>query len=93
MENVLRCKICKLCFNSDYKKPTIIECGHTFCKICISKAESNKCPICKTGVDLNNIITNYIVEEMIQALRETRNSGGINKFNLNGYLRQQSMYY
>lgn len=93
MENILKCKICKLSFNTEYKKPTMIQCGHTFCKICISKAETNKCPICKTTVNMDVLIHNLIVDEMIQALRESRNSGNVNTFNLNGYLRQQSINF
>ncbi len=68
MEQVLKCKICQNSFNTEIKKPIIILCGHTFCKLCISKTENSKCPICGITVDMNVMITNHIVEEFLKMM-------------------------
>jgi hypothetical protein len=95
MENVLKCKICLLSYNSELKKPTMILCGHTFCKLCISKAENNKCPLCGIGVDLNVLIHNHIVDEMIRAVENAkpgRKANGFNNINFNGYIRKSILF-
>jgi hypothetical protein len=68
MEQVLKCKICQNSYNTDIKKPIIILCGHTFCKLCLSKTEYSKCAICGISVDMNVMITNHIVEEFLKMM-------------------------
>ena len=72
MEEILKCKICKLKYNNDIKEPLILKCGHTFCRTCLSyKSEDTSCPLCGLNVtfDLNSLISNKIVFEMINSIQ------------------------
>ena len=74
MEQILKCKICHYSYNTEFRKPILIMCGHTFCKLCISKLEISKCRICGLTVDLNLLITNYIVEDIMKIIENDNNS-------------------
>jgi hypothetical protein len=92
MENVLKCKLCLHTYNNELRSPTLILCGHTFCKLCISKAENSKCALCGLTVDMNVKIQNHIVEEMLRIInyKPDRKGSGMTTFNLNGYIRQSN---
>ena len=54
IEDLIKCDICNIIFDSVSHAPLMIKCGHTFCKRCISfknnnpKKNLNKmCPLCK----------------------------------------------
>lgn len=81
----MECKICYELYDEQYHYPYIINCGHTFCRLCIEKllneenegnTENNeihkKCPICRTSI--NTSIKNY---DLVTSIRK------INNFNTN----------
>jgi len=42
------CEICFIMFNSDDKKPLILNCGHTYCSSCLAQIRKNdkiECPL------------------------------------------------
>ena len=50
----MECDLCQSTWNSDYRIPKILPCGHTFCQKCLygmmdkhKKEEIFKCPNCK----------------------------------------------
>ncbi|XP_030849625.1 tripartite motif-containing 13-like [Strongylocentrotus purpuratus] len=54
---------CPLCLDA-FKAPTLLACGHTFCKVCLDKYDSHhrgqdfmECPVCKkrTKLDKNRV--------------------------------------
>jgi len=57
---------CSICFEI-FKEPVTLNCQHTFCKNCINKVISKKCPLCN---DLIKIPPrqNIILDSMIQSL-------------------------
>ena len=42
----MECAICLEKYDAKVKRPMMIDCGHTFCKICVKKIKlaSNRCP-------------------------------------------------
>ena len=65
--NQLQCSIC----NDIFDCPTIINCGHTFCKNCIQKWTEEKrnkstCPICRSEIFLQaaNQVLLGLIEEL-----------------------------
>jgi hypothetical protein len=82
MEEIMKCKICKFCYDIQSHEPKIIKCGHTFCLSCVKKKINDlTCPLCGIYVNykLENSSTNFIVVEMIkffnyQKSRDTKSS-------------------
>ena len=69
MEEILKCKVCKITYNYNNNQPFIIKCGHTFCKHCILiKINDNTCPLCglQASFKVENCINNKIVEEILK---------------------------
>lgn len=44
------CSVCFEDFNSDLRKPILLECGHTFCSHCLATMHATFCPICRTKI-------------------------------------------
>ncbi|XP_023032780.1 uncharacterized protein LOC6644497 isoform X3 [Drosophila willistoni] len=54
---------CPICLESPmHREPTVTNCGHVFCKVCILRAidASHKCPICKNKISKFDIHRIYM---------------------------------
>ena len=51
-------------------EPVTIQCGHTFCKLCLANCISttHKCPICRKSIyqSIDNISKNFLLESLIK---------------------------
>ena len=58
----MECPICFVKFDSKYKVPRNIGCGHTFCHECITvmvQKNNHTCPICRKGFEKKRSADNY----------------------------------
>lgn len=79
MNQVTKCKLCKIAFNFDTRQGLIISCGHTFCKSCIlKKQDSSSCPLCGLQINFANTIINYFVEEVLKVIAEEQTTNNSN---------------
>jgi len=82
------CKICLDQYNSDSKKPLILNCGHTFCQDCISKSYSLsqiRCPMDKKTFiypKLEDIGRNWDIQDCLQLHAEKQKK---KEFHSNAY--------
>lgn len=67
---ITECNIC----SETFKQTTITKCGHTFCGKCISECINlhNNCPTCKKDLTENDLIRNYLLDDVIQELMQQR---------------------
>ena len=71
LETWLRCPVCQ----EFVRQPKTLECFHTFCEGCVgqldkimhTEKEGVKCPVCRAFTDQNQIKTNALVSEMLEA--------------------------
>jgi WD40 repeat protein len=49
----MNCDVCLNIFNTDMKKPILINCGHTFCYTCVNMV--NSCPICRKKISQQTV--------------------------------------
>ena len=71
LETWLRCAVCQ----ETVRQPKTLECYHTFCEDCVvqldkimhKEKEGVKCPVCRAFSDQNQIKTNVLVTEMLEA--------------------------
>jgi len=70
VEAALRCQVCKDFFDT----PMITSCSHTFCSLCIRRCLTNdgKCPTCRTADQELRLRRNWVLEETVQAFKDTR---------------------
>ena len=61
LPSFLNCPICSLVMSSPGRDPIITSCGHTICQECLSKLQSQKCPICNNPI-VSSIKNNSISE-------------------------------
>jgi hypothetical protein len=65
--NSKECSICFEGYNCEKRKPLVINCGHTFCEICLKQIiekDRASCPICKfkiNRVSIKDIPVNYAI--------------------------------
>ena len=64
IKEMMECPICVNLFDSDKFKPYILECGHTYCKTCITsmhkKSKNPKwfnCPTCRKKIMTDKCLT------------------------------------
>lgn len=80
ISQLLECPVCIGNFNSDKNKPYILDCGHTFCQMCVSSLsdkneneDSFACPTCrqsimkKSSLDKVNILTMSMADQFINS--------------------------
>ena len=78
IEDLIKCDLCNIIFDSNIHSPLMVKCGHTFCKRCISLKSNNldkntnkSCPIDKTKNVMNidsaipNLKLEYIVKKLL----------------------------
>ena len=72
MEEFIECQICSERYNATIKMPKILNCGHTFCKECLTKSlkysKDLSCSICrqKTNIkDPEQLITNRTIYDLL----------------------------
>lgn len=69
--DILCCDVCGLHYNKDDRKPIILpDCGHTFCRRCLTTASRNRnlrCPTCRREyrVPAENLPPNYTVLSLV----------------------------
>ncbi|XP_060076643.1 E3 ubiquitin-protein ligase TRIM56-like [Ylistrum balloti] len=81
-EEAKECLTCRVCQDT-LKDPRILECGHTFCLVCIQTVylrypegiNSALCPLCKTrffpkGQNAGNFPKNYVVMDCLSMLEK-----------------------
>ncbi|XP_033725057.1 tripartite motif-containing protein 2-like [Pecten maximus] len=81
-EETKECLSCRVCRDT-LKDPRILECGHTFCLVCIQRVymeypegvNSALCPLCKTrffpkGKNAGNFPKNYVVMDCLSMLEK-----------------------
>ena len=77
IEDLIKCDICNIIFDTNTHEPLMIKCGHTFCKRCISLKTNNPekninkhCPLCKKKnvMCLDSAIANLKLVSIIKKL-------------------------
>ena len=77
IEDLIKCDICNIIFDTASHAPLMIKCGHSFCKRCISYKNNNPekninkiCPLCKKKnvMTLDSAIPNLKLEFIIKKL-------------------------
>ena len=71
LEAWLKCPVCQ----EIVRQPKTLECYHTFCEGCVGQLdkimhkekEGVKCPVCRAFTDQNQIKTNVLITEMLEA--------------------------
>lgn len=65
----MKCKICEEKFDTIYKVPRNLTCGHTFCEQCLkiyTKGEEIYCPKCMKVSQANNLPICYAIFEILE---------------------------
>ena len=78
----MECPSCYEYFDADSRVPRNLQCGHTFCEVCLVKIEQQRltfCPLCKTGLQkpfkAKKLPKNYLALEYASKHHEmTKNS-------------------
>ncbi len=61
----MSCVICEETYDENEKRPmAIFPCGHTYCRLCLSKLQNNHCPECRASIE--QTATNYAVLKQIE---------------------------
>ena len=85
----MECDICLVEWDSTHRIPRLLNCGHTFCHMCLrsilSKSLSQKkpfqCPTCnveqpiKSEKDIKSLIKNFNLLRIVEKIEERRTSG------------------
>ena len=68
----MECAICLENYDAKVKRPMMIDCGHTFCRVCLEKIKlaSNQCPFDSIIIkkDFGEISINFALEEVIESI-------------------------
>ena len=67
LDDILSCSICQ----EQFKEPTIINCGHTYCASCVQKwketSKKSTCPICRTKII--RTVPDYLTLSLIESVQ------------------------
>ncbi|XP_042228169.1 uncharacterized protein LOC121870402 isoform X1 [Homarus americanus] len=69
----LDCKVCWIRYNTDDRRPRILDCGHTFCTKCLVTSAGKKtlrCPSCRTSYKINSVSSvsiNINIEDFLES--------------------------
>ena len=77
----MECNNCYEFYNNTVHLPLNLECGHTFCKNCITNIIKNctklECPICRKRIspflNISKLSKNFLALEMTKKLKEIKN--------------------
>eukprot|EP00061_Rhincodon_typus_P002701 g18248.t1 len=74
LENLINEAICSICLEF-YTEPVMIDCGHSFCRICIlsywdKNSESISCPKCREVFPQRNVRLNRFAANMVESVRK-----------------------
>lgn len=75
LESFLYCEICTQRYNTTDRRPTLLpQCGHTFCKECLCKANrrNHMCPHCRqnTNKNVDQHPTNFAILDFLKESEE-----------------------
>nr|XP_054769742.1 roquin-2-like isoform X1 [Lytechinus pictus] len=64
---VLSCPVCCKDFSPSGRQPVSLSCGHTACRMCLSKLHRQQCPFDQTAIskDVDKLPTNYAILQLI----------------------------
>ncbi|KAF8368094.1 hypothetical protein PRIPAC_85923 [Pristionchus pacificus] len=63
---------CPICYDSFYKSPRVLACGHSICSGCMGKIYNSNCPMCQSisiGSDKYNLIFEDILNPPVHPLQ------------------------
>lgn len=65
----LSCEVCYKLFSESVNRPISLGCGHTVCKLCLSKLQQSKCPFDQSPIncDIDKLPVNYALLQLIGA--------------------------
>lgn len=64
---VLSCPVCCKDFSPSGRQPVSLSCGHTACRMCLSKLHRQQCPFDQTAIskDVDMLPTNYAILQLV----------------------------
>lgn len=81
IQDSLSCSVCLERFNSSNHLPKFLPCQHTLCSSCIDcllgsslTLDGFDCPVCRSGVTSDEVRTNLIVTDIIEAVVAKENA-------------------
>ena len=65
----LSCEVCYKLFSETLNRPISLGCGHTVCKLCLSRLQQHKCPFDQSPItcDIDKLPVNYALLQLIGA--------------------------
>ena len=69
------CNICNEEYNEKEREPLVFNCGHGFCKACVTeilKSQNKKCSVCKIALEyqgINNVKKNFELIPLVSIIR------------------------
>lgn len=65
----LSCEVCYKLFSEKANRPISLGCGHTVCKMCLSRLQQSKCPFDQSPItcDIDKLPVNYALLQLVGA--------------------------
>ena len=63
---LLECCVCLNDFDITINKPMGLQCGHIFCKTCLSKLQQARCPKCRASFEFANVQPSILVMNFLE---------------------------
>ena len=68
---LLECSVCMNSFDVSINKPMGLQCGHTFCRSCLSRVDPALCPQCRAPFVLAKVQPSVIVMNFMELKSNT----------------------